>query len=78
MPASKKESAPFIEDLMRMAEGAFGTIAGMRSDGQNLFKQQLERFFSNMDLVSREELEVVKDIQAKILERLDALEGKTK
>ena len=83
MPATKKNEHKILEDLMRMAEGAFGTVAGFRSELQQNCKEQVERFRGGLDSASKEELEVIRSMQVKILEqqqevlkRLDALEGK--
>lgn len=76
MTQFKKGGAPFIEDFMRMAEGAFGTFAGMRSEWEAVCRQQVERLLSRMDIPTREELEVVKEMQAKILQKLEAMEKK--
>jgi BMFP domain-containing protein YqiC len=83
MPATQKNEHKILEDLMRMAEGAFGTVAGFRSELQQNCKEQVERFRGGLDAASKEELEVIKSMQVKILEqqqemlkRLENLEGK--
>lgn len=80
MPATQKNEHKILEDLMRMADGAFSTVAGFRSEFTDSCKEQLERLRGGGN---SEELELIKSMQVKILEqqqeilkRLDALEGK--
>lgn len=74
MSQFKKGGAPIIEDFMRMAEGALGSVAGMRGELETMIRQQGERLLSRMDVPTREEFEVLKDMTAKALARLDAIE----
>jgi len=83
MPATQKNEHKILEDLMRMAEGAFATVAGFRGELKANCKEQVERFRGGLDAASKEELEVIKSMQIKILEQqqemlklLDTLEGK--
>ena len=70
-----------LDDFARMASGAMGAAAGVREEFETLMRGQLERIFSRMDLVTREEFEAVKEMAAKarteqeaLAERLAALE----
>lgn len=74
MTQSKKGGSPLIEDFMRMAEGAFGSVAGMRGELENMVRQQGERVLSSMEVPTREEVEVLKDLSAKVLARLEIIE----
>ena len=83
MAAPHKRENKILEDLMRVAEGAFGTVAGFRNELQTGCKKQAERFKNTLNLPTNDELEVVKAMQVKILEqqakilkRLDVLEAK--
>ena len=83
MAAPHKRDHKILEDLMRVAEGAFGTVAGFRNELQNGCKKQAERFKNTLNMPTNEELDVIKAMQIKILEqqkkmleRLDALEDK--
>ena len=73
MAAPHKSEHKILEDLMRVAEGAFGTVAGFRSELQQSCKKQAERFKNTLDLTTNAELEVVKAMQVKILEQQDAI-----
>ncbi|MEW5728606.1 MAG: accessory factor UbiK family protein [Pseudomonadota bacterium] len=44
---------PFFDDLARMANGALGALSGLRAEMEALVRQQMERFTSGMDMVSR-------------------------
>ncbi len=71
----------FFDDLARVAGGAFGTLAGLRNEIEELVRQRFERMLSDMDLVPREEFEVVKAVaekarleQERLEKRVSALE----
>ena len=55
----------FFDDLARVASGAFGAVAGLRSEAETLVKQRFERLLTDMDLVRREEFEAVKAMAAR-------------
>tara|TARA_B100000405_G_C16537367_1_gene357089 strand:- start:238 stop:555 length:318 start_codon:yes stop_codon:yes gene_type:complete len=63
----------FFDDLARVASGAVGTIANIRTEIETLIKQRLERMLSDMDLVPREEFDAVKAIAAKAREEQEVL-----
>ena len=62
-----------IDDLMRVATGALGTVAGLRDEARARMRDQFERVLSRMELVSREEFEVVRAMAAKAREEHEAL-----
>jgi BMFP domain-containing protein YqiC len=55
----------FFDDLARVASGAFGAIAGLRTEVETLVRQRFERLLADMDLVQREEFEAVKAMAAR-------------
>lgn len=63
-----------LDDLARVASGAFGAVSGMRAEVEARLKQQFERILSEMDVVSREEFEAVKAMAAKARTEQEALE----
>ena len=72
-----------LDDLARVATGAFGAFSGMRSEVENRFREQFERVLGRMNLVTREEFDAVKAMAAKaraaqeaVEKRLAALEAK--
>ncbi len=73
----------FFDDAAKLAGGAIGTLAGLRREIEALARQQVERLFARMDLVTRDEFEAVKEMAAKarteqedLGSRLAALEAK--
>jgi BMFP domain-containing protein YqiC len=55
----------FFDDLARVASGAMGAVAGLRSEVEALVKQRFERVLADMDLVQREEFDAVKAMAAR-------------
>lgn len=64
---------PFFDDLARMAGGALGALSGLRAEIEALMRQQMERFMAGIDMVPREEFEVVRDMAIKAREENQAL-----
>lgn len=72
----------FFDDLARMAGGTLGLLTGLRTEVEAMVRQQLQRLLGDMQLVSREEFEAVKEMAAKarteqeaMAKRLAALEA---
>lgn len=63
----------FFDDLARLANGAAGTIAGARNEVETLIKQRLEATLADMDMVPREEFEVVREMARTAREENEAL-----
>lgn len=70
-----------LDDLAKMAVGAVGGLTGLRQEIEAQIRLQIERVLGGMNLVGREELEVVKAMAARarveqesMAERLAALE----
>jgi len=70
-----------LDDLARVAGGAFGAVAGLRTEIEDLVKQRLERLLADLDHVPREEFDAVKAVAEKarmeqeaLQKRVDALE----
>ena len=53
-----------LDDLARVASGAVGALSGVRGEVEAQLKQQFERILGEMDLVTREEFEAVKQVAA--------------
>jgi BMFP domain-containing protein YqiC len=49
-----------FDDLVRMMNGAAGTVAGMTREAQAGFQERMRDWIGGMDLVSRDEFEAVK------------------
>lgn len=55
----------FLDDLARVASGALGSLAGVRSEVEIRLKQQFKKILAEMNLVSREEFDAVKAMATK-------------
>ena len=71
-----------FNDAARVAEGALGTLAGVRRELETLARQQAERLLERMELVTRDEFEAVREMAANaraeneaLARRLEALEA---
>lgn len=61
-----------LDEMARLAGGAFSTLTGLRNEVEAQFRQQLERLLGQMDVVRREEFEAV---QAMVVEARSAQEA---
>ncbi len=64
----------FLDDIARVANGAAGIATGMREEIEALVQQRVERVLSRLNLVTREEFEMVKAMAAKARSEQEALE----
>src|SRR3546814_20320664 len=55
----------FFDDLARVAHGALSAAAGVRTEIEQMIRQQFERFLADRDLVSRDEFEAVEAMAAR-------------
>lgn len=62
-----------LDDLARVATGALGVAAGMRGEIEARLREQFEKILARMDVVPREEFEVVKAMAAKAREEQEML-----
>lgn len=70
-----------LDDLAKLATGAMGAAGALRSEADSALRAWLDRRLATLDLVTREEFEVVREMAARAREenerlaaRLDALE----
>ena len=52
----------FFDEMARLMNDAAGAATGMRREAETLFRTQAERFLREMDVVTREEFEAVKEM----------------
>lgn len=76
-------SSTLFDDLARLMTGAMGVAQGVQDEARTFVRSQADRFVAEMDLVSRDEFEAMKQLaqearaEAEALRaRLDALEAK--
>lgn len=67
---------PIIADLVKLANSAAGTMAGMTREARESARERLREAFGGIDFVSREEFETVKAMAQKAREQADALEAR--
>ena len=64
----------FFDDLAKVANSAVGTMAGMKDEIEKMIRHRVERFIDGMNLVTREEFDVVHAMVAKSREQQKTLE----
>jgi len=64
---------PFLDDLAKMAQGLVGGLSGLKHEIDTRVKEQIERILERMNVVSREEFEVVKAMAAKARDEQEAM-----
>ncbi|MEL6541391.1 MAG: accessory factor UbiK family protein [Pseudomonadota bacterium] len=67
---------PLIADIVKMANSAAGTMAGMTREAREGARERMREAMGGMDFVSREEFETVKAMAQKAREQADSLEAK--
>lgn len=72
-----------LDDFARIMTDAAGMAQGVRREAEGVFKAQFERMIRDMDLVTREEFEAVREMAQlareendRLTARLDALQAK--
>ncbi len=73
-----------LDDLARLVTDAAGAAQGVRREVETVARTQIERLLRELDVVSREEFEAVREMallardeNEKLAARLAALEGKS-
>ncbi|MFA6264973.1 MAG: accessory factor UbiK family protein [Pseudolabrys sp.] len=72
-----------FDEMARLMNDAAGVATGVRREVDTLFRAQAEKMLRDLDVVSREEFEAVKDMarlareeNEALMARIEALEGK--
>ncbi|MEM6490855.1 MAG: accessory factor UbiK family protein [Pseudomonadota bacterium] len=78
-----RESNPLFDDLARVAASAADALGGVREEVESRVRDRIEVFARDMDLVTREEFDVVRVMaeearaeNERLRERIAALEAK--
>jgi BMFP domain-containing protein YqiC len=71
--AAMQNDNRFFDDLSRVAGGAFSAISGLRDEFEAHMREQFERLIGRLDLVKREEFEVVKEMASRARLEQEAL-----
>ncbi|MDE2562340.1 MAG: accessory factor UbiK family protein [Sphingomonadales bacterium] len=64
---------PMISDLVKLINGAAGTLAGMGREAGESARERFREAMGGLDFVSREEFEAVKEMAVAAREESDAL-----
>lgn len=64
---------PFVADFVKVMNSAAGTLAGMGREARDSARERFKEMLGDMDFVSREEFEAVKEMAARAREEADAL-----
>jgi len=62
-----------FDDFARMAGGALNMLTGFKTEVEQMVRQQMESWLSNLNLVTREEFETVRQMAAKARDEQEAL-----
>jgi BMFP domain-containing protein YqiC len=65
-----------FDDLVRVMNGAAGTLAGMTREAQAGFQERMREWIGGMDFVSRDEFEAVKAMAALAREENERLSAR--
>lgn len=64
----------FFDDLAGMAGGAISALAGMREEIASMAKARVDEAVRRLDLVRRDEFDVMSELAKRALEHAEALE----
>ena len=67
---------PFVADFVKLMNSAAGTLAGMGREARENARERFKEFMGDMDFVSREEFDAVKDMAATARAEADALKAR--
>ncbi len=75
-------SNPLLDNLSRMMTDAMGVAQGVKKEADGVFRTQIERLLRDIDVVTREEFEAVREMAAnardeneRLAARIEALEA---
>ncbi len=54
--------SPIFDEIAKLMSEAAGAVDGVRREAETVARSQLQRLLSDMDLVTREEFEAVRDM----------------
>lgn len=65
-----------FDDLARVTNGAASVLSGFRDEAESAVRQRVERLLADMDLVTREEFEAVREMAANARREQEALSAR--
>jgi BMFP domain-containing protein YqiC len=66
----------FLDDIARLVTDAAGAAQGVRREVETVVKTQFERMLRDMDVATREEVEVLRDMLAAVRAENERLAGR--
>jgi len=66
----------FFDELAKIMTEAAGAADGVRREAETVFRSQVQRLVSDMDFVTREEFEVVRDMARVAREENETLKAR--
>ncbi len=70
------QQSSVFDDLAKLMTGAMGMAQGVQDEAKSFVRSQADRFVAEMDLVTREEHEVVKQLAQEARAEADALKDR--
>jgi BMFP domain-containing protein YqiC len=67
-----------LDELARLATDAVGAAQGVRREVETVARSQVERLIRDMDVATREEVEVLRDMVAAVREENESLKSQLK
>lgn len=67
---------PLLDDLAGMMTGAMGTARAAGDEARTAFQSRIRAMIADMDLADRDEMEALKTLAVRALERVEALEAR--
>lgn len=67
---------PLLDDMAKLVTGAIGAAQSAGEEARTAMRSQADRMVASMDLASREEIEALKLLARKALDRVEELEAR--
>lgn len=67
--------SPFFDEIARLMTEAAGAADGVRREAETMFRGELQRLIADMDFVTREEFEAVRDMARAAREENETLKA---
>ncbi|MBI1392253.1 MAG: accessory factor UbiK family protein [Alphaproteobacteria bacterium] len=64
---------PFLDHIAKAMTDAAGAADGVRREAETVMRSQLQRLLADMELVTREEFEIVRDLAVAARQEVDEL-----
>jgi BMFP domain-containing protein YqiC len=65
-----------FDEMARLMSDAAGVAQGVKREAETVFRSQMERIVADLDLVKREEFDVVREMASKARAENDALKAR--